>query len=171
MGKIKIKFEGVDSWGRPVFKDVKSQSRFGSVDVLFDHSATEKEVLEKISNLDLCYFGNSFGCEPMGTTPDNLLIIPNYTIDQKNERKIVSVIYSLELNEEIIREIINVDMMTDKTPLPIKLKRLPKVTDVKYPLHGSTKIRITIAVTNPKDIRLDPVLWNKIACKIEDHIN
>lgn len=69
--KIKIKFEGIDSWDRPIFKDIDSEERYGSTGILCN---TKKEV-EAITVFDLCYFGNSFGCEPMGTPANNIEII------------------------------------------------------------------------------------------------
>jgi hypothetical protein len=69
--KIKLVFVGIDSWNRPIFKDPNKKIYFGDVNQLFDYNATEKEVTEKVTIYDLCYFGNSFGCEPMGTdVPD-----------------------------------------------------------------------------------------------------
>lgn len=73
--KTQIKFEGIDSWNRPVFKDVNSKKRFGSVNTLFDDDATEEEVLAKITEFDLRYFGTAFCCEPMGNPAYNLQII------------------------------------------------------------------------------------------------
>ena len=65
----KIKFEGIDNWNRPVFKAKDSRERFGCIHELFDYDATEMDVLSKVNEEDLCYFGNSFNCEPMGTNP------------------------------------------------------------------------------------------------------
>lgn len=62
-----VKFEGVDNWQRPIFKDVHSEARYGSFDTLFNKSAREGEVLQQVFYDDLQYFGNSFGCEPVGT--------------------------------------------------------------------------------------------------------
>ena len=72
---VKIKFEGVDFWNRAVFKDIDSNKRFGSLDKLFDFDDSETKVLKNIKEGDLCYFGNSFGCEPLGTNPFNIKII------------------------------------------------------------------------------------------------
>lgn len=72
MEKTKVKFEGIDSWNRPIFKDIESKKRFGSVDVL---CTSKEEVLAKVTEDDLCYFGNSFDCEPMGDPVNNLQII------------------------------------------------------------------------------------------------
>jgi len=75
MDKIKIIFEGIDSWNRPVFKAVESNERFGSVDLLFGYADTEETVLTKITEKDLLYFGNTFDCEPMGYEAGNIEII------------------------------------------------------------------------------------------------
>ena len=73
--KITVMFEGIDHWNRPVFKSTKTKSRYGSVDFLFNYNTSEKEVLEIISEKDLLYFGNNFGCEPMGNPCKNLKIL------------------------------------------------------------------------------------------------
>lgn len=70
-----IKFEDIDDWNRPVFRAIKSNYRFGSVEILFPYGESEESVLEKVSEKHLCYFGNSFNCEPMGTSVENLKII------------------------------------------------------------------------------------------------
>jgi len=70
----KVIFEGIDSWNRPIFKDVsvtdgrKSCSRYSAVDILFDRDATAKEVLQQVGNDDLTYHGESFECEPWGSS-------------------------------------------------------------------------------------------------------
>ena len=74
MGKIKVKFEGIDSWNRPIFKSINSTDRFGSVHDLFNDDATESRVLELVKEEDLCFFGVSFGWEPMGTPCDVKII-------------------------------------------------------------------------------------------------
>jgi len=73
--EILIKFEGIDYWNRPIFKSLETKSRYGSVDILFDYDETEKEVLKKVNEDDLLWFGNSFGCEPMGNQCKNLKIV------------------------------------------------------------------------------------------------
>ena len=72
---MKVNFEGIDDFNRPIFKGIDSNQRFGSVDFLFGYESTEKEVLETITEEDLLYFGNHFGCEPMGTPPINTIKI------------------------------------------------------------------------------------------------
>ena len=70
-----IKFEGIDSWNRPVFKSVANKNRFGSVDKLFSIGAAEQEVIGTVTEKDLCFFGTWFGCEPMGTPSGDVVII------------------------------------------------------------------------------------------------
>jgi len=73
--KIKLQFVGIDSWNRPVFRDPNEKKYFGDVCNLFGDDATEADVLKKVTIYDLCYFGEYFGCEPMGTdVPDKYYI-------------------------------------------------------------------------------------------------
>jgi hypothetical protein len=70
--EVIMKFVGIDGDNRPVFKDVKKQEYFGSVDTLFSKDVSEEDVFKAIKISELVYFGNKFGCEPMGTRcPDN----------------------------------------------------------------------------------------------------
>jgi len=67
-----IKFYGIDSWSRPVFRSKKYvRNFFGSVTKLCNN----KEDAEKITEFDLCFFGNSFDCEPMGTPAKDIKIV------------------------------------------------------------------------------------------------
>lgn len=65
---IDIKFRGIDDFNRPVFKDVKSNQHFGSVDKLFSVDTPVNEIVdyfkENIYQLD--FFGYKFNCEPIG---------------------------------------------------------------------------------------------------------
>ena len=70
-----VKFKGIDSWNRPVYKIVDSNVYIGSVDTLFPdkHIApnnTKEEIDEYFKNhLDeLVIFGNTFdkGDDPLG---------------------------------------------------------------------------------------------------------
>ena len=75
---ITVTYENIDDWNRPVFKSIKSRSRFGSLDTLFPYQEGEKAVLQEVSAEDLCYFGNRFNCEPMGNvTEEPIEIITN----------------------------------------------------------------------------------------------
>lgn len=71
----KVKYVGIDSFNRPIFKSLEKKAFYGSTNKLFSYGATEQEVLEKVDENDLCYFGNSFGCEPWGTPAENLSIV------------------------------------------------------------------------------------------------
>lgn len=73
--QIRLKWVGIDNWNRPVWKAPDKREYYGSVNDLFDYEATEEEVLKKVDTYGLCYFGNHFGCEPMGTdVPDKYYI-------------------------------------------------------------------------------------------------
>lgn len=75
--EYKVKFRGIDFWGRPVFKHVSSNSHFGSTNILFDGHESEAEVLSKIESSDLEYFGQSFDCEPNGGIVEGIMIVTN----------------------------------------------------------------------------------------------
>ena len=77
MKTVKIKFEGIDDWNRPVYKDVDSKSRYGDTNKLFSWDATKEKVDNYfLKNTDeLCYFGESFNCEPNGGLNVKLEII------------------------------------------------------------------------------------------------
>jgi len=65
--KERVKFAGIDGFNRPVFRSLDfPRNFFGSTDVLFRCDAPAYEVLAKVSERDLTFFGNKFGCEPMG---------------------------------------------------------------------------------------------------------
>lgn len=69
-----VRFLGIDGWNRPVFQASDSEF-YGATDILFDDYATEAEVLSKVSEKDLTYFGSRFGCEPMGSPSGNIKIV------------------------------------------------------------------------------------------------
>lgn len=71
MENVKVKFAGIDSWGRPVFKAVELKNCYiGDVNHLFRGNQTEEEVLKFYADLELSktliYFGGYFDCEPEG---------------------------------------------------------------------------------------------------------
>ena len=72
---MKIKFVGIDSWNRPIYKKIDEKIYFGSTETLFGYDE-ELEAQEYIKNNvnELTYFGRSFDCEPMGTHPSNFKI-------------------------------------------------------------------------------------------------
>jgi len=69
---LKLKFVGIDSWNRPVFKDEGASSPYfyGDTQHLFALDAQEWEVLRFYKDKDLheciVYFGDYYGCEPSG---------------------------------------------------------------------------------------------------------
>jgi len=77
--KRQLKFEGIDDWNRPVFKD-HNNNRFGDVDNLFKWGSTFEIVTSKISEKHICYFGSTFGCEPIGTliNPDKIKLVKEW---------------------------------------------------------------------------------------------
>ena len=78
---MEFKFEGIDDWNRPIFKNQASTIRLSNVDILFSWGATEDEVLEKIDETQLTYHGSTFDCEPMGTAinPNKIKIVKEFT--------------------------------------------------------------------------------------------
>ena len=68
---IQIKFEGIDFWERPIYKQIDSNNRFGSIDKL----CNTIEEIKAITESDLVFFGTSFDCEPWGDPPGNIKII------------------------------------------------------------------------------------------------
>ena len=60
-----LKFEGIDDWNRPIFKD-ENNFRYGSTDKLFSWGTSPEEVSKEITVDDICIFGTKFGCEPDG---------------------------------------------------------------------------------------------------------
>ena len=76
---IRIKFVGIDSWNRPVFKAINRENFFvGDTGRLFEYHATEKEVLRRYGDDDLSkrlvYLGSHFDCEPEGLPLDTAKI-------------------------------------------------------------------------------------------------
>lgn len=79
-----VKYVGIDGWNRPIFRAAKSEF-YGATDILFDRDATEEEVLARVTEADLTYFGSKFGCEPMGTPAGNVVIV-RPVVDPYKER-------------------------------------------------------------------------------------
>ena len=67
---IKVEYLNIDSWNRPVFREIKKgrgkKAHYGCLGKLFPYGESEKEVLKQVTAEDLCYFGNHFDCEPHG---------------------------------------------------------------------------------------------------------
>lgn len=75
MKTIIVEFYGIDSWNRPIFKDVNDKKFFGSTCNLYGYDE-EEQAIEFYSNDEnlqsLVYFGRSFDCEPMGILLNDL---------------------------------------------------------------------------------------------------
>jgi len=70
--KVFLRFHGIDYFNRPVFKEINKNSFYGSVDKIYPWNNDGVSLISDVKSEDLVYFGNSFGCEPMGNPcPDN----------------------------------------------------------------------------------------------------
>lgn len=69
----KLKYVGIDGFNRPIFRG-DGHNHFGCCDILFSHYTTKEEVLSKVTEKDITYFGSYFDCEPMGTSAPNIKI-------------------------------------------------------------------------------------------------
>jgi hypothetical protein len=69
--EVFLRLYGIDCFGRLAFKEIDRNNFYGSVTKLYsrnDEAGTPPDIKPE----DLVYFGNSFGCEPIGTAcPDN----------------------------------------------------------------------------------------------------
>ena len=70
---LALRFAGIDSFHRPVFKAIGVAVYCGSIDHLFDRTVPEEDIIaffeDDIAD-KLVYFGNEFNCEPIGTSID-----------------------------------------------------------------------------------------------------
>lgn len=71
--EVDFEFEGIDSWNRPIFKQIDGDVRYGSTTALFPNknlypNNTKEDVIEyfKKYSKNLIYFGQKFNCEPDG---------------------------------------------------------------------------------------------------------
>jgi len=75
VNQVRLIWAGVDNWNRPVWKAPDQKAYYGSVTELFNYDDDEATVLKKVDTFELCYFGDHFGCEPMGSSiPDKYYI-------------------------------------------------------------------------------------------------
>jgi hypothetical protein len=91
--KTIVEFEGIDDFNRPVFKSINSKERFGSTDILFPYHATESQVLEKVTEEDLVYFGIYFGCEPYGSDAPDIEIKKIFGSNLDSLKDVTNIIY------------------------------------------------------------------------------
>jgi hypothetical protein len=64
IAEVKLEFQGVDRWNRPIWKVPGHKIYFGSTGCLYNDDATEEDISVSLSDIE--YFGTSFGCEPEG---------------------------------------------------------------------------------------------------------
>jgi hypothetical protein len=64
--KVSVQFEGIDSWGRPVFCQENGSDRYAALDILFHPGDSKETVLQSVTPKDLSYYGRSFDREPVG---------------------------------------------------------------------------------------------------------
>lgn len=72
---LKVKFYGIDSWCRPIFKAVDQKEFFGSTWNLFGYGEglkAQKFYCSKELLNTLVYFGSKFDCEPLGLYLDDM---------------------------------------------------------------------------------------------------
>jgi hypothetical protein len=70
--EIFLRLHGIDCFGRLVFKEIDKNNFYGSVTKLYSRNDGVGGIPPDIKSEDLVYFGNTFGCEPMGSPcPDN----------------------------------------------------------------------------------------------------
>ena len=116
MKNERIVFHGVDSFSRPIFRSVDyPKNFFGSTDILVDYNETESDILTKVHESDLCFFGNKFECEPMGGHPGNIKIIT------KSEANIIQ--------DEICEQKLKECLVSDKGTYKNSKKLLPTSKD------------------------------------------
>lgn len=63
---LRIKFKGVDSFNRPIFKSIDRNLYFGSTNQLFSQGDSPQHIIDNIKLDELVYFGDRFDCEPDG---------------------------------------------------------------------------------------------------------
>lgn len=69
--KLKIKFVGIDYWGRPIFKPVEKNYYLSDVNNLFNEGTSEQEIKEfysqaKSLNDHITYHGRVIDTDPNG---------------------------------------------------------------------------------------------------------
>ena len=69
MKKVQVYFAGVDSWNRPVFKEINGKRYYCDVFNLFNYNESEDKVLafyEQRGTSSICFKGYQFESEPDG---------------------------------------------------------------------------------------------------------
>ena len=69
MDELKLKFVGIDSFNRPIFKH--GSYFYGSTNTLFNYETEGRKIIRELKTKDLNdeirFFGTYFDCEPMGS--------------------------------------------------------------------------------------------------------
>lgn len=80
--EIYIKFEGVNFWSNPIYKDINTTIRYGSTCTLLpSDKVAPNGTTEEINNYfkenieELEVFGSSFDAEPLGGMPEHYKLI------------------------------------------------------------------------------------------------
>ena len=106
--RLDIEFKGIDFWSRPVFFCEWNKCYYGSTDKLFSEGATEDDVLKELDDIDICFFGDSFGCEPMGSNPKYpVQFVKNVSVEEiikNNVKELIDKIKSLDWTIESLGE-------------------------------------------------------------------
>lgn len=78
--KRELKFVSIDDWNRAVFKD-QVGNYFGNVDVLFNWGSSFEDVIKKLDETRIQYFGRTFDGDPMGTAikADKIKLVKEFT--------------------------------------------------------------------------------------------
>jgi hypothetical protein len=63
--KIFLRFHWIDRFKRPIFKEIGKNNFYGSVTKIYPWNDVDS-LISDIKSEDLVYFGNTFGCKPMG---------------------------------------------------------------------------------------------------------
>ncbi len=69
---VNIKFEGIDTFSRPIFKEVNGSARFGDSDCTKTGKPEEVIAFYRNNIQKLQYFGRKFDCEPNGGLDSNI---------------------------------------------------------------------------------------------------
>jgi len=65
-------FHGLDRFNKLIFKEIGKNNFYGSVTKSYPWNEDGVSLISSIKPEELVYFGNTFGCEPMGNPcPDN----------------------------------------------------------------------------------------------------
>lgn len=143
--ETRICFAGIDSWNRPVFgevlknkngKDIWGKKFFGSTDNLYSYGEELKVISDfKGKENTLCYFGDHFDCEPMGTSPETKLVL-DVELSKKIHSKIDEELLSkedIELCKQVIPEKqldFTLELIKTSEEKDFYIKKLKEISDI-----------------------------------------